>query len=83
MKGLPRFLCSQLQLQSGPTERPHPCIKSRWTTAQSRHPTELRLGNPSGLPSELPSELSATRKLAINALTETDPLPGADWKPGC
>jgi hypothetical protein len=34
--------------QSGLTERPHPCIKSSLTTTQSRHPTELRLGNPSG-----------------------------------
>ena len=61
-KGLRRFLCSQSKLQSGPTERPHPCIKSRLTTTQSRHPTELRHGNPSGLP----SELSANRKLSRN-----------------
>ena len=52
-KGCRRFLCSQSKLQSGPTERPHPCIKSRLTTTQSRHPTELRLGNPTGLPGEL------------------------------
>jgi hypothetical protein len=32
-KGLP----PQSELQSGPTERPHPGIKSRLTTTQSRH----------------------------------------------
>ena len=37
-KGCRRFLCSQSKLQSGPMERPHPCIKSRLTTTQSRHP---------------------------------------------
>src|SRR5580704_1917144 len=40
-----RFLCSQSKLQSGPTERPHPCIQSRLTTTQSRHLTELQHGN--------------------------------------
>ena len=63
-KGCRRFLCSQSKLQSGPTERPHPSIKSRLTTTQSRHPTELRHGNPSGLP----SELSANRKVSRNGL---------------
>jgi hypothetical protein len=28
-KGCRRFLCSQSKLQCGPTERPHPCIKSK------------------------------------------------------
>jgi dihydrofolate reductase len=46
-------LSKESKLQSGPTERPHPYIKSRLTTTQSRHPTELRHGNPSGLHSEL------------------------------
>lgn len=63
-KGCRRFLCSQSKLQSGPMERPHPCIKSRLPTTQSRHPTELRHGNPSGLP----SELSAIQNLARNGL---------------
>jgi len=40
-KGCRRFLCSQSQSQSGPTERPHPRIKSRLNTTQSRHPTKL------------------------------------------
>src|SRR5208282_639918 len=31
-KGCRRFLCSQSKLPVGPTERPHPCIKSRLTT---------------------------------------------------
>jgi hypothetical protein len=44
------------------TERPHPCIKSRLTTTQSRHPTQLRLGNPSGLPSELSAAHSLRHK---------------------
>jgi hypothetical protein len=57
-KGCRRFLCSQSKLQSGPTERPHPCIKSRLTTTQSRHPAELRHGDPSGLPSELSATLT-------------------------
>ena len=60
----PKYLFS---LRS-PTERPHPCIKSRLTTTQPRHPTELRLGNPSGLP----SEVSAIRKLSRNGLCEVD-----------
>jgi hypothetical protein len=33
-RGCRRFLCSQSKLQSGPTERPHPCIKRRLTTTQ-------------------------------------------------
>ena len=33
------------KLQSGPTKRPPPRIKSRLNTAQSRHPTQLRHGN--------------------------------------
>jgi hypothetical protein len=41
-----RFLCSPSKLQSGPTERPQPRIKTRikkrLTTSQSRHPTQLR-----------------------------------------
>jgi hypothetical protein len=44
-KGCRRFLCFAVLVAKW-----HPCIK---TTTQSRHPTELRLGNPSGLPSEL------------------------------
>ena len=35
-KGCRRFLCSQWKLQSGPTERPHLCIKSRLTTTQCK-----------------------------------------------
>jgi len=62
-KGCRRFLCSQSKLQSGPTERPHPCIKSRLTTTQSRHPTELRLGNRVVCPSNCrPSGGSSTNR---------------------
>ena len=57
-KGLPPILVFALEVAKWSDLRPHPLIKSRLTTTQSRHPTELRHGNPSGLP----SELSATRK---------------------
>ena len=42
-KGCRQFLCSQSKLQSGPTERSHPCIKSRLTTTQSRLKALTRL----------------------------------------
>jgi hypothetical protein len=57
-KGCRQFLCSQSKWQSGPMERPHACIESRLTTTQSRHPPELRHGNPSGLPSEFSATLT-------------------------
>jgi hypothetical protein len=43
--------------RGAPLPIPYPATRRSWywavTTTQSRHPTELRHGNPSGLPSEL------------------------------
>jgi len=64
LKGLPPILVFLVWLQIGPAERPHPRIKNRWTTTQSRHPTEVRQRNPSGLP----RELSARRTLCRNGV---------------
>ncbi len=41
-KGLPPILVLPSQLQTGPTEPPHPCSKTRWNARPSRHSPSSR-----------------------------------------